>query len=164
MTVAPILEAGELKGSRGEGQEYTTPGVDGCPEGQHTPFDYGCRAYTTDPNGDQRAEVDKWATPFTQFIFRGEETVAGRRHNITGGKLAEKSMGSDQQRIYDEEMVNWTEMDVYVGIPIRTNSYYSVMMHAPYDDGTRQCTRLRHHVAPTVIQNCWLPEDLKTHP
>ena len=58
MTVAPILEAGELKGSRGEGRDFSVPAVYSCPEGQAIGFWYGTRTYIIPPY-DSRRSVDK---------------------------------------------------------------------------------------------------------
>ena len=62
------------------------------------------------------------------------------------GKRAAKPIGADTQRIYDDHMVAWTEMDVFVGIPHRESAMYSIMKHAPFDDGTRRCARLKYEL------------------
>ena len=53
-------------------------------------------------------------------------------------------------------------MTVYIGIPNRSNTGYTVMNHAPVDDGSRRCTRLKHDLAPLIIQDRWLPDHLKS--
>ena len=131
-----------------------------CPDGQPSVYAYGRRTYIKAPE-DNDAQPHPYTAPFVQFIFRGEETVDGMTHRDSGGKNTSKSFGDDTQCIDDEHHVSWTEMTVYIGIPNRTASHYSVMHHAPYADGTRRCRRLTHDLNPLVIEDRRLPPHMQ---
>ena len=112
MSVASVLEAGGLKGSREAGvHEFTTPGLD-CLDGELSLCSFATRGRISlsmterDPQDD-----DLWPIPSTQLVVRGEETVLGSRH------VVKTKFGQDVQRIYScDDNVAWMELQVWVGI------------------------------------------------
>ena len=76
--------------------------------------------------------------PCTQFVFCGEELVDGQLTKKV------KSFGCDHQWIYREDHhVNWTELQIWIGIAASTQIEAGVYACAPCFDGARRCTRLR---------------------
>ena len=95
LLVAAVLEACGPKGSRVEGEhEFPTLGLYTCPDGELTPFSYATRArIVMDQSERNSTNSDVGWMPFTQFIFRGDETVEGAAtKNI-------KTCGGDHQHI-----------------------------------------------------------------
>ena len=140
MSLAAILEAGGPKGSRKSGEhEFTTPGLYTCPDSAVSPFEYATRARIIMDHDCVNYEYgDFTKQPCTQFVFRGEELVDGQLTKKV------KSFGADHQWIYKEDYhVNWTELQVWIGIPVFTQVEAGIYCCAPCFDGARRCTRLR---------------------
>ena len=139
--LAAILEAGGPKGSTVAGEhEFTIPGLYTCPDSMLSPFNYGTRArivmHHADPFGNNQCPTE---LPWTQFIFRGEETVEGAKARHI------KSFGMDQQYIYlENHHVLWTGLQVWIGYPMRERSEVGVFAVAPCFDGSRRVLS-RHH-------------------
>ena len=54
-----------------------------------------------------------------------------------------KSFGEDSQWIYREDhRVNWTELQVWIGVPLFHKDHVGLFACAPCFDGSRRCTRL----------------------
>ena len=92
-----------------------------------------------------------------QFTLRGEGVKLVANHRSL------KSLGGAAQLIYDEFMVNLVGMDVYVGIPSTTQTYASTTARSPGDDGPRRCARRKRVLNLAVIEDRWLPCNLKGH-
>ena len=139
LTTVAILEAGGPKGSRNEGEhEFTTPGLYTCPDGESAPLAYASRARIVmyhDHNMPQN--LDYWSQPCTQFVFRGDELLEG----LHSKKV--KSFGYGHQWIYVEDHhVNWTELQVWIGVPLYEKVEVGLFACAPCFDGSCRCTRL----------------------
>ena len=138
-TVAAILEAGGPKGSRNPDEhEFTTPGLYTCPDGELSPLGYATRARIVMHHDLQTNDnVDISSRPCAQFVFRGDELIDGDRNKKV------KSFGEDSQWIYREDHhVNWTELQVWIGVPLSTKDHVGLFACAPCFDGSRRCTRL----------------------
>ena len=92
-SVDAVLEAGGPKGSRKEGEhEFTTLGLYTCPDGELSPFSYAARARIGMAHSEQNAtNCGIGSMPWTQFIFRSDESVEGAAANNI------KSFGYDHQ-------------------------------------------------------------------
>ena len=138
-TVAAILEAGGPKGSRNPDEhEFTTPGLYTCPDGELSPLGYATRARIVMHHDLQdKDNVDICSRPCAQFVFRGDELTDGERNKKV------KSFGEDSQWIYREDHhVNWTELQVWIGVPLTSKGHVGLFACAPSFDGSRRCTRL----------------------
>ena len=138
-TVAAILEAGGPKGSRNPDEhEFTTPGLYTCPDGELSPLGYATRARIVMHHDLQTKDnVDIYSRPCAQFVFRGDELVDGDKNKKV------KSFGEDSQWIYREDHhVNWTELQVWIGVPLSSKDHVGLFACAPCFDGSRRCTRL----------------------
>ena len=96
LCLAACLEAGGPKGRTVAGEHaFTIPEIYSCLDGQLAPFDYGIRAriamHHEEGCGDNASH---WRLHWTQFIFRGEETVEG----AVARKI--KTFGCNHQHIY----------------------------------------------------------------
>ena len=138
-TAAAILEAGGPKGSRNPDEhEFTTPGLYTCPDGELSPLGYATRARIVMHHDlNTKENVDIGSQPCTQFVFRGDELADGARDKKV------KSFGEDSQWIYKEDHhVNWTELQVWIGVPLFHKDHVGLFACAPCFDGSRRCTRL----------------------
>ena len=138
-TAAAILEAGGPKGSRNPDEhEFTTPGLYTCPDGELSPLSYATRARIVMHHDLHTTEnLDIWSQPCAQFVFRGDELEDGARDKKV------KSFGQDSQWIYKEDHhVNWTELQVWIGVPLHEKGEVGLFACAPCFDGSRRCTRL----------------------
>ena len=81
--------------------------------------------------------MDIISQPCAQFVFRGDELIDGDRNKKV------KSFGEDSQWIYKEDHhVNWTELQVWIGVPLFHKDHVGLFACAPCFDGSRRCTRL----------------------
>ena len=110
-----------------------------CPDGELSPLSYGTRARIVMQHSEELAEHnDLKAMPATQFLFRGEENVEGR------AQLKVKSFGGDHQYIYAQNYnVNWTELQVCIGIPRYETGEIGLFRTASCLDGSSRRIRLR---------------------
>ena len=151
LTAAAILEAGGPKGSRNADEhEFTTPGLYTCPDGELSPLSYATHARIVMYHEHHMPQnLDLWAQPCAQFVFRGDELLEGARTKKV------KSFGTDQQWIYlEDHHVNWTELQVWIGVPLHQRAEIGLFTCAPCFDGSRRCTRL-------IKTGAWNAEGLK---
>ena len=81
--------------------------------------------------------LDYWSQPCAQFVFRGDELLEGLRSKKV------KSFGYDHQWIcVEDHSVNWTEFQVWIGVPLPEKAEVGLFACAPCFDGSRRCTRL----------------------
>jgi hypothetical protein len=77
--------------------------------------------------------LDIWSQPCAQFVFRGDELEDGARDKKV------KSFGQDSQWIYKEDHhVNWTELQVWIGVPLHEKGEVGLFACAPCFDGARR--------------------------
>ncbi|MFM7982079.1 MAG: hypothetical protein ACKPKO_22450, partial [Candidatus Fonsibacter sp.] len=131
------LEAGGPKGSRKAGEhEFSDLGLYTCLDGELGPMLYGSRARIIMSHDLVGPVKDYWSQPCAQFVFRGDELMEGQQmKNI-------RSFVGDHQWVYKEDYrVNWTELQVWIGVPVPEKAEVGVYACAPCFDGSRRCTR-----------------------
>ena len=139
LTTVAILEAGGPKGSRTPGEhEFTTPGLYTCPDVELSPLSYATRARIVMHHDlDMPKNREYWSQPCAQFVFRSDELLEGQNTKKV------KSFGTDHQWIYlEDHHVNWTELQVWIGVPLFEKAEVGLFACAPSVDGSRRCARL----------------------
>ena len=118
--------------------EFTTPGLYTCPDGELSPLGFATRARIVMYHDlHMKENLEFLSQPCAQFVFRGDELAEG----VHGKKV--KSFGQDQQWIYMEDHhVNWTELQVWIGVPLDARGEIGLFACAPCFESSRRCTRL----------------------